>query len=71
MMSSLTGRISNVSLNCDGIRFKLVSRENDEEQTELLIKDCSDLDILQISMESGFVVTCYVNDNSECLDFHI
>jgi hypothetical protein len=69
-MCNLTGKVKEVSMGVDGIRFSLVSRD-DESIAELFIEDCSELDILQISSESGFIVTCLVNDRNICEELYI
>jgi len=69
-MCNLTGRVAEISMDVDGIRFSLVSRD-DESVTELLIEDCTELDVLQVSSESGFIVTCLVNERNICEQFYI
>jgi hypothetical protein len=69
-MCNLIGKVTEVSMGVDGIRFSLISRD-DEAKTELFIENCSELDILQISSESGFIVTCLVNDRNVCEELYI
>lgn len=66
----ITGKIRNVSLTCDGVYFTLISRDEEEVQHALFIEDCTELDILQISQNENFSVTCLVED-SICRELYI
>lgn len=67
-MTIFTGKVKDVVLTVEGIKFNL--KERSGEVISLIHRDCFNLDILQISSKSEFIVNCYTN-GSECLDFHV